>query len=211
MHGRSAGFGLYPDSNIFYSPYRPYFACGFAAISLGVAERMLVAFKEKPKTACEPIPEPAWDGHPGADASGGVHPSGCCRPRLFGKTWQEHAEHGRRHQYPSHETLTFWRTNQAYAVKMCIESVDRLFSAAGATSWMESNEIQRLFRDSHDRGTRLYRLRCLCTDIRSRVDGVRTRSDDGITSRRTYLMTHHTEPALIHAHSGVRWATSPPA
>ncbi len=50
MEGRSAGFGLYPDSKIFYSPYRPYFAVGFAAVSLGVAERMLEVFREKTRT-----------------------------------------------------------------------------------------------------------------------------------------------------------------
>lgn len=44
MEGKSAGFGLYPYSKIFYTPYRPYFASGFSAISLGIAERMLEAF-----------------------------------------------------------------------------------------------------------------------------------------------------------------------
>ncbi|HJR29470.1 MAG TPA: flavin-dependent monooxygenase, partial [Pseudomonas sp.] len=50
MEGKSAGFGLYPDSKIFYSPYRPYFASGFSTVSLGVAERMLEVFREKTKT-----------------------------------------------------------------------------------------------------------------------------------------------------------------
>ena len=47
MEGKSGGFGLYPDSKIFYSPYRPYFASGFSTVSLGVAERMLEVFREK--------------------------------------------------------------------------------------------------------------------------------------------------------------------
>ncbi len=50
MEGKSAGFGLYPDSKVFYSPYRPYFASGFSTVSLGVAERMLEVFREKTKT-----------------------------------------------------------------------------------------------------------------------------------------------------------------
>ncbi|MFP3519635.1 flavin-dependent monooxygenase, partial [Pseudomonas sp. SIMBA_077] len=49
MEGKSAGFGLYPDSQIFYAPYRPYFASGFSTVSLGVAERMLEVFREKTK------------------------------------------------------------------------------------------------------------------------------------------------------------------
>jgi alkylation response protein AidB-like acyl-CoA dehydrogenase len=169
MHGRSTGFGLYPDSNIYYSPYRPYFACGFAAISLGVAERMLVAFKEKTQNRVR-----AYTGASVGTATPALmrlaestHQVAAARAFLE-KTWQEHAEHGRRHQYPSHETLTFWRTNQAYAVKMCIESVDRLFSAAGATSWMESNEIQRLFRDSHMTGAHAYTDYDVCAQILGR-------------------------------------------
>ena len=169
MHGRSAGFGLYPDRNMFYSPYRPYFACGFAAISLGVAERMLVAFKEKTQNRVR-----AYTGASVGTATPALmrlaestHQVAAARAFLE-KTWQEHAEHGRRHQYPSHETLTFWRTNQAYAVKMCIESVDRLFSAAGATSWMESNEIQRLFRDSHMTGAHAYTDYDVCAQILGR-------------------------------------------
>ena len=47
MEGKSAGFGLYPDSKIFFAPYRPYFASGFSTVSLGVAERMLEVFREK--------------------------------------------------------------------------------------------------------------------------------------------------------------------
>ena len=49
MEGNSAGFGLYPDSKIFYAPYRPYFASGFSTVSLGIAERMLEVFREKTK------------------------------------------------------------------------------------------------------------------------------------------------------------------
>jgi alkylation response protein AidB-like acyl-CoA dehydrogenase len=51
---------------------------------------------------------------------------------------------------------------------MCIESVDRLFSAAGATSWMESNEIQRLFRDSHMTGAHAYTDYDVCAQILGR-------------------------------------------
>ncbi|WP_235263711.1 acyl-CoA dehydrogenase family protein [Nitrincola sp. A-D6] len=34
MEGRHVGRDLYPDSKIYHTPYRPYFACGFAAMSL---------------------------------------------------------------------------------------------------------------------------------------------------------------------------------
>ena len=72
MEGKSAGFGLYPDSQIFYA-YRPYFASGFPTVSLGVAERMLEVFREKPKTAYVPTPRCRRRSDPGADAPGRVH------------------------------------------------------------------------------------------------------------------------------------------
>ncbi|MDH4655627.1 flavin-dependent monooxygenase [Pseudomonas sp. JS3066] len=169
MEGRSDGFGLYPDSKIFYAPYRPYFASGFAAISLGIAERMLEAYKEKTKNRVR-----AYTGVSVGTATPALmrlaestHQVAAARAFLE-KTWQEHAEHGERHQYPSRETLAFWRTNQAYAVKMCIQAVDRLFEAAGGTSWFENNEMQRLFRDSHMTGAHAYTDYDVCAQILGR-------------------------------------------
>lgn len=169
MEGKSAGFGLYPDSKIFYSPYRPYFASGFSAISLGIAERMLEAFKEKTRNRVR-----AYTGASVGTATPALmrlaestHQVAAARA-LLEKTWQEHAEHGERKQYPSRTTLAFWRTNQAYAVKMCIEAVDRLFSAAGATSWFDGNEMQRLFRDSHMTGAHAYTDYDVCAQILGR-------------------------------------------
>ncbi|MCY1337523.1 p-hydroxyphenylacetate 3-hydroxylase, oxygenase component [compost metagenome] len=169
MEGKSAGFGLYPDSKIFYAPYRPYFASGFAAISLGIAERMLEAFKEKTKNRVR-----AYTGVSVGTATPALmrlaestHQVAAARAFLE-KTWQDHAEHGERHQYPSRETLAFWRTNQAYAVKMCIQAVDRLFEAAGGTAWFENNEMQRLFRDSHMTGAHAYTDYDVCAQILGR-------------------------------------------
>ena len=169
MEGKSAGFGLYPDSKIFYTPYRPYFASGFAAIGLGIAERMLEAYREKTKNRVR-----AYTGVNVGTATPALmslaestHQVAAARAFLE-KTWQEHAEHGERHQYPSRETLAFWRTNQAYAVKMCIQAVDRLFEAAGGTSWFESNEMQRLFRDSHMTAAHAYTDYDVCAQILGR-------------------------------------------
>ncbi|MCG4454946.1 flavin-dependent monooxygenase [Pseudomonas sp. MMS21-TM103] len=169
MEGKSAGFGLYPDSKIFYSPYRPYFASGFSAIGLGVAERMLVAFREKTKNRVR-----AYTGASVGAATPSLmrlaestHQVVAARAFLE-KTWQEHAEHSELHQFPSRETLAFWRTNQAYAVKMCIQAVDRLFEASGGMSWFENNEMQRLFRDSHMTGAHAYTDYDVCKQILGR-------------------------------------------
>lgn len=169
MEGKSAGFGLYPDSKIFYSPYRPYFASGFSIVSLGVAERMLVTFKEKTKNRVR-----AYTGASVGAATPALmrlaestHQVAAARAFLE-KTWQDHAEHSEAHRYPDRQTLAFWRTNQAYAVKMCIQAVDRLFEAAGGGAWMEANEMQRLFRDVHMTGAHAYTDYDVCAQILGR-------------------------------------------
>ncbi|MDB1125631.1 p-hydroxyphenylacetate 3-hydroxylase oxygenase component [Vibrio algarum] len=169
MEGKSAGFGLYPESDIFYTPYRPYFACGFAAISLGIAERMLVAYKEKTKNRVR-----AYTGANAGTATPALmriaestHQVYAARAMLE-KTWQDHKDHGERKEYPTRETLTYWRTNQAYAVKMCIQAVDRLFEAMGGMSWFLDNEAQRLFRDSHMTGAHAYTDYDICAQILGR-------------------------------------------
>ena len=169
MEGRSAGFDLYPDSDIFYTPYRPYFACGFAAISLGIAERMLEVYKEKTKNRVR-----AYTGAKVGAATPALmrlaestHQVAAARAFLE-KTWQGHKEHGERKEYPSADTLAYWRTNQAYAVKMCIASVDRLFEAMGGMSWFNDNEGQRLFRDSHMTAAHAYTDYDVCAQILGR-------------------------------------------
>lgn len=169
MTGKSAGFGLYPESKIFYSPYRPYFASGFSAISLGIAERMLEAFKERTKNRVR-----AYTGAKVGAATPALmrlaestHQVLAARA-LLERTWEEHRIHGVNKQYPTSETLAFWRTNQAYAVKMCIEAVDRLFSAAGGSAWFDGNELQRLFRDAHMTGAHAYTDYDVCAQILGR-------------------------------------------
>lgn len=169
MEGRSAGFGLYPDSAIYYTPYRPYFASGFAAMSLGVAERMLEVFREVTRNRVR-----AYTGaNVGASApplmrlAESTHQVKAARAFLEA-TWEDHKEHGERHEYPSADTLAFWRTNQAYAVKMCIQAVDRLFDAIGGSNWFEDKEAQRLFRDVHMTGAHAYTDYDVCAQILGR-------------------------------------------
>ena len=95
MEGKSAGFGLYPDSKIYYSPYRPYFASGFAAVSLGVAERMVEAFKEKQRNRVR-----AYTGVSVGLATPALmriaestHQVAAARA-LLEKTWEDHKIHG---------------------------------------------------------------------------------------------------------------------
>lgn len=169
MEGKSAGFGLYPDSKIFYSPYRPYFASGFSIVALGIAERMLQVFKEKTRNRVRAYTGAAVGAATPAlmRLAESTHQVAAARAFLE-KTWQAHADHSERHQYPDRDTLAYWRTNQGYATKMCIQAVDRLMEAAGGGAWFESNEMQRLFRDAHLTGAHAYTDYDVCKQILGR-------------------------------------------
>lgn len=169
MEGRSTGFNLYPDSKIFTTPYRPYFASGFAAMSLGVAERMLEVFRDVTKTRVR-----AYTGAKVGAATPALmrlaestHQVKAARAFLE-STWNEHKEHGEQKRYPDKETLAYWRTNQAYAVKMCIQATDRLFEAIGGNNWFNDKEAQRLFRDVHMTGAHAYTDYDVCAQILGR-------------------------------------------
>jgi len=169
LEGRSDGFGLYPESTIYHAPYRPYFACGFAAMALGVAERMCEVYREVTSNRVR-----AYTGAsvgisapPLMRLAESVHQTKAARSFLEA-TWQEHKKYGERQEFPSQETLAYWRTNQAYAVKMCIQSVDRLFDAIGGNNWFEDKEAQRLFRDAHMTGAHAYTDYDVCAQILGR-------------------------------------------
>lgn len=166
MEGRHKGRELYPDSKIFHTPYRPYFASGFAAMSLGVAERMIEVYKDLTKNRVR--------AYTGAKVDGSVPPmlriaesyQQVCAARAFlEKTWNEHKEYGENHQYPDRYTLAHWRTNQAYAIKMCVEAVNRLWAVMGASNWYTDREGQRLWRESNMTAAHAYTDYDVCAQI----------------------------------------------
>lgn len=166
MEGRHVGRELYPESKIYHTPYRPYFACGFAAMSLGVAERMIESYKELTKTRVR--------AYTGAQVNASIPPIlrvaesyqqvSAARAYLE-KTWQEHKEYGERHEYPDRYTLAHWRTNQAYAIKMCVQAVNRLWEVMGASNWYKDREAQRLWRESNMTAAHAYTDYDVCAQI----------------------------------------------
>ncbi|EXJ12548.1 MULTISPECIES: p-hydroxyphenylacetate 3-hydroxylase oxygenase component [Nitrincola] len=169
MEGRHVGRDLYPDSKIYHTPYRPYFACGFAAMSLGVAERMIDVYKELTQNRVR--------AYTGAAVRESIPPilriaesyQQVAAARAFlEKTWQEHKEYGERHEYPTRYVLAHWRTNQAYAIKMCVEAVNRLWAVMGASNWYEDRESQRLWHESNMTAAHAYTDYDVCAQILGR-------------------------------------------
>jgi alkylation response protein AidB-like acyl-CoA dehydrogenase len=167
--GKSSGWGLYPDSKIFFSAYRPYFACGFSAVSLGIAERMIAWYVERSQNRVRAYTqeEVGKDLPVYMRLAESQHQVSAARA-LLEKDWAELTEQSARQVLPDADQHARWRTNQAYAVKMCVEAVDRLFAASGGSVWYESHEAQRLFRDVHITAAHAYTDYDVCKQIYGR-------------------------------------------
>ena len=85
------------------------------------------------------------------------------------KTWDKHKAFGEQKRYPNELESAYWRTDQAYTVKMCIQAVDRLFEVAGGNCRYSDNEVQRLFRDSHMTAAHAYTDYDVCKQILGRA------------------------------------------
>jgi 4-hydroxyphenylacetate 3-monooxygenase len=70
--------------------------------------------------------------------------------------WSAFTQMARSRVLPTIEEDLYWRSNQAYATKLAIEAVDRLFTASGGSAWFQHNEMQRLWRDSKMTGAHTY-------------------------------------------------------
>lgn len=169
LEGSSKGAELYPDSPIFHAPYGPYFACSFAAMALGTAERMIKIYIEYNKKRIR--------SYTGASVGNSVpaltrlaesaHQTKAART-LLEASWLEIKEYGERKEYPDRATFFNWRTDQAYAVKMCTEATDRLWKGLGASNWMCNREAQRVWRDNQITAAHAYTDYDVCSQILGR-------------------------------------------
>ncbi|AVW92153.1 p-hydroxyphenylacetate 3-hydroxylase oxygenase component [Celeribacter baekdonensis] len=166
----SAGGALYPDSKTYHVPFIYVFASCFSAVSLGIAERMLALYTERTQGRVR-----AYTG-----AKVGQSVPACMRlaesthqvaaGRAFlEKTWDDMRSHAESRVFPDPQKMAFWRTNQAYAVKMFVAAVDRLFEASGGSAWFDEAEAQRLFRDSHMTAAHAYTDYDICAQILGRA------------------------------------------
>lgn len=170
MSMQSAGAALYPDSKTYFTPFIYVFASCFAAVSLGIAERMIEVYTARTQGRVR-----AYTGAKVGQSipaamrlAESAHQVAAGRAFLE-KTWEDMRDHAARRVYPDAQKMAYWRTNQAYAVKIFIEAVDRLFAASGGTAWFDDSEVQRLFRDSHMTGAHAYTDYDICAQILGRA------------------------------------------
>lgn len=153
--GMTRGFGAH--GGIFHAPFMSWFSLGFSAVSLGIAQRVLELFTDKVKsrvrayTGARAVDNPA----PAMRIAESHHQITAARLTLQAD-WAGMTACALDGRLPSDDEAVHWRTNQAYATKMAIEAVDRLWSAAGGSAYFESSEMQRLWRDSKMTGSHAY-------------------------------------------------------
>ncbi len=148
-YGLSRGFNSHP-SGLFCLPFSPVFSLGFAAVAVGISRRMATVFKEKTANRVR-----AYTGAKVAESAPAymrlaesVNQTAAALA-LLRSDWREMSNYCTDVKPPSSASVLDWRVHQAYATKLAIESVDRLFAAAGGSAWFNTNEMQRLFRDVH--------------------------------------------------------------
>lgn len=141
-----------PDADrrgIFSGAFTTYFALGFSAVSLGIAKRMIQVYNERTTARVR-----AYTGAKVADnalaytrLAESVHQVDAAAAFLT-RDWKQITERADNCEQPSLAEIITWRCNQAYATKMCVEAVDRLFAGAGGSAWYTDNEAQLLWRNS---------------------------------------------------------------
>ncbi|MFT7558250.1 MAG: alkylation response protein AidB-like acyl-CoA dehydrogenase [Flavobacteriales bacterium] len=147
--GVSKGFGSHAGG-LSYLPFSPVFSIGFSCVALGIGLRACEVYKDKTRHRVR-----AYTGAKVAESAPAYMRLAesvsqlAAAHQLLRKDWSEMDACADTHCMPDPEQLLEWRIHQSYAVKMSIEAVDRLFAAAGGSSWFRSNEMQRLFRDVH--------------------------------------------------------------
>jgi alkylation response protein AidB-like acyl-CoA dehydrogenase len=150
--GLSKGFRVH-DGGIFLLPFAPVFSLAFSSVAVGISRRFLTVFIEKTKTRLR-----AYNGAKSVeDAAVQMRIAESSNQttaalELLRRYWREMSVHGKAGTLPAAEEVMMWRSYQAYATKLAIESVDRLMSAAGGSAWFNASELQRLFRDVHITG-----------------------------------------------------------
>ncbi|MCB0979713.1 MAG: acyl-CoA dehydrogenase family protein [Ilumatobacteraceae bacterium] len=153
--GTTKGFGLH--GGIFHAAFVNWFSLGFSAVSLGIARRFIEVYREKVSSRVR-----AYTGAKVADSAAAAmriaesHHQTTAVYHTLHADWSAMTARALAGELPTDDEAVHWRSNQAYATKQSIEAVDRLWSASGGSAFFDSNEMQRLWRDSKMTGSHAY-------------------------------------------------------
>lgn len=154
--GKSRGVGTH-DGALYRIPFMAVFGAGFATVALGIADGMLGAYRDYLEKrvrvftgakvagsmpACMRLAESTHEVHAAA--------------LILEHDWADFVAHGEAGRAPDEDTQVRWRTNQAFAVKLAVRAVDRLYEASGGAATHHSHPAQRYWRDIHTAAAHAY-------------------------------------------------------
>jgi alkylation response protein AidB-like acyl-CoA dehydrogenase len=145
--GVSRGVGSH-EGMIFRIPFMATFGASFAVAALGMADGMLAAYTDRLKRRSNAITgAKASEGAPSymrlAQSSHEIHAASL----ILAADWADYAAHGRGEKTISQDTLVHWRANQAFAIKLLRDAVNRLYEASGGGAGFLDQPTQRYWRD----------------------------------------------------------------
>lgn len=150
--GRGAGCGP-----AFAGAFATFFALGFSAVSLGIARRTIQVYTDRTAGRMR-----AYTGARVADTGPSIARLAESAQQvnaaaaLLEQDWARITECSEGGDPPSACEVLSWRCNQAYAVKLCIEAVDRLFTGLGGSAWYADAEPQLLWRNAKMTGAHAF-------------------------------------------------------
>lgn len=150
------GFGQH-SGPLYRLPFQPIFAAGFSAVALGIATSALEHYKTRLAGRLRAytgarVTESAPAYMKLAESYHEVHAASLILEREVRSV----IDASRCDDPPSLDTMVAWRTHQAFATKLCVSAVDRVFGASGGGAVLLSSALQRCFRDVHGAAAHAY-------------------------------------------------------
>jgi alkylation response protein AidB-like acyl-CoA dehydrogenase len=154
--GTARGFGQH-SGPLYRLPFQPIFAAGFSTVALGIATAALEHYKTRLAGRLRAytgarVAESAPAYMKLAESFHEVHAAALILDRELDSI----VEVSRSDRPPSFDTMVAWRTHQAFATKLSVQAVDRVFGASGGGAILLSSNLQRCFRDVHAAAAHAY-------------------------------------------------------
>ena len=147
--GTSRGAGLHPGI-VYRIPFMAIFGAGFSVIALGITDGMISAYGERLRGRVR-----AYTGAKVLESLPASMRLAESTQELYAATlmletdWADFIAHGTGEKTLTQDTQVAWRTNQAFAIKLCVRASDRLFDASGGSGGLQKSRLQRYWRDLH--------------------------------------------------------------
>ncbi len=154
--GQSRGVGV-NDAALYRIPFMAVFGAGFATVAVGIADGMLGAYRDYLSKRVRVFTGAKVHGSMPAcmrlaESTHEVHAAGL----ILEHDWADFVAHGEAGRAPDEDTQVRWRTNQAFAVKLAVRAVDRLYEASGGAAAHNTQPAQRYWRDIHTAAAHAY-------------------------------------------------------